>query len=162
MSKIDQVDLSKPIKFYGCRVVQSDHPSLVLLAAARGDSNARPVWETVGAAAVLVGDEAAALIGFARGTPVGAPIRAALTEGAESPLGEPLLTGGVSFEDFRAFLEAAVLAGAAANPARAVLSGRFFEWAQLGAEEVRFTGYRLLGQAAASPAPARLAAAAGR
>lgn len=124
MSMIDLVDVTRPIKFYGCRVVASAHPSLVLLAAARGESSVRRVSETVGAAAVVSGEEAAALIGFARGTAAGAPIRAAVTEGAESPWGEPLLTGGIAFEEFRAFLEAAYMAGAAGEPASALLSGR--------------------------------------
>ena len=162
MSKIEQVDLSKPVKFYGCRVVESDHPSLVILSEALNNRQLRLSTETVGAAAVIAGDDAKALLGYARGTRAGAELRASLTAEAVSAFGEPLLIGGVSLDAFRAFLQAAGGWEECADVASGLLAGRCQEWAELGADEVRVTAYRRPGQVVALPARPRLAVVGGR
>ncbi|MEQ9608294.1 MAG: hypothetical protein RLN99_11575 [Kiloniellaceae bacterium] len=162
MSKIDQVDLSKPVKFYGCRVVESDHPALVLLSEALNDKRVRLSTEAVGASAVIAGEDAKALLGYARGTRAGAELRGSLTGEADSAFGEPLLIGGVSFDAFRAFLNAAAGWEECAEVASGLLAGRCQEWWELSADEVRVTAYRRPGQVVVLPARPRLVAIGGR
>lgn len=162
MSKLDQIDLTQPVKFYGCRVVESDHPSLVLLSVALNNRQIRLQTETVGAAALLDGEDAKGLLGYARGTRAGEELRGPMTGEAVSAFGEPLLIGGVSLEAFRAFLEAAAGWDECAAVASGLLAGRCKEWSGLGADEVRMTAYRKACQVKPLPARPRLAVVGGR
>lgn len=124
MATLDQIDVTKPLVFYGTRTTISDDPELTRLAASTGMPQMRHVFETVTDEFALSPTDGAKLLDYVRAHP-------------QRDLFEANLQGLSQTDDFT---RTDVGAGASVH----LLLGRLgaaADWCAAGVQDVFFDGY---------------------
>lgn len=142
MSKIEDIDTSKPIEFYGSKTTLSDEPFLVEMAARTGLDNFRNVTGPVTESTMLAIEDGQRLLDYLRTCCWRADFDKDLQCIAENKMGEALLNGWMSIETFSDFVKATSQDGSPVQDVSVTLGNMIMGWAESGVEQVDFVGYR--------------------
>lgn len=143
MSRLEQIDQSKPLTFYGSKTIKSDDPVLVKLASSTGIDNLMCISSPATEAITLSPEDGARLLNYLTSCCWREDFDKDLQCISETELGEPLLTGWMSLEQFNQFVTATSEARFPICDISLKLSKLLSGWTALDIDEVTFTGFRL-------------------
>jgi hypothetical protein len=143
MTIIEDIDVRKPLAFYGACTTISDDPVLVNMAAKHNNPRLRLVTSPVTGEIALSPDDARVLLAYLEGCCWRDDFDENLQCISETKAGEALLTGWMSIETFTSFVS-----DAAPNDldVRKILDGMKSAtsgWTTAGVQEVYFDGYSI-------------------
>lgn len=147
MTTLDKINPEKPLSLYGAKTIKSDEPVFIDLAARFGNERFRSVSTPVTEPIKIAGGEAKRFLELVK-----LHSRNLFEENlqclAETKRGEPLLTGWMTLEHYKGFVDQLCASPFAPSALCLQLAEPFTQWRELGVEEVYFDGYQLARESA--------------
>lgn len=147
MASLEKINPNKPLSIYGSKTIISDDKELVELAKSLGNERFRFIATPVTEAIKITGRETKTFLELVK-----LLSRAFFEENlqglAQTKRGDLLLTGWMSLDQFKSFLDEFCACPLAPSSLCLQLAEPFAQWRALGVEEVYFDGYEIARESA--------------